>query len=70
MHVAVADMDATYGAYVATEYNTMENTNNNNAKNTILGNMANYIQNHSSLISGAQRAPGGPLGPNYQQNLD
>ena len=35
IHVAVAGMDATYGAYVAAEKNTLKNTNNNiSANNT------------------------------------
>ena len=32
IHVAVADMDATYGAYVAVENTTVNDTNNSNPK--------------------------------------
>ena len=34
VHVAVADVDAAYGAYAAAENNTLNNTNNNANSNT------------------------------------
>ena len=44
IHVAVADVDATYGAYVTAENNTLDDMNNN-------GNNANYMNNYANCDS-------------------
>ena len=43
IHVAVADVDAAYGAYAAAEHNTFNNTNNSN--NTAYNNANNNANN-------------------------
>ena len=43
VHVAVADVDAAYGAYAAAEPNTFNNTNNSN--NTAYNNANNNAKN-------------------------
>ena len=43
IHVAVADVDAAYGAYAAAEHNTFNNTNNSN--NTAYNNANNNAKN-------------------------
>ena len=43
IHVAVADVDAAYGAYAAAEHNTFNNTHNSN--NTAYKNANNNAKN-------------------------
>ena len=74
IHVAVADVDAAYGAYAAAEHNTFNNTNNSN--NTANNNANNdgktrYLkqhrkppgENHTSESSTWE--PMGPWAPAY-----
>ena len=49
IHVAVADVDAAYGAYAAAENNTFNNINNtanNNANNDICGGALSITTRH------------------------
>ena len=46
IHVAVADVDAAYGAYAAAENNTFNNTNNGNNN----ANYANYYDSKQGIV--------------------
>ena len=46
IHVAVADVDAAYGAYAAAENNAFNNTNNGNNN----ANYANYYDSKQGIV--------------------
>ena len=50
IHAAVADMDATYGAYVAAEKNTLKNTHSNSHIDVNNSNKAKYSNNANLYI--------------------
>ena len=53
VHVAVADVDAAYGAYAAAENNTFNNTNNSN--NTANNNANNNVRDYAKILRASRR---------------
>ena len=57
IHVAVADVDAAYGAYAAAEKNTLNNTNNSD--NTNNNNANSNKRNSTAIIYANKKFRGG-----------